>query len=132
MKITFKSLPDCSVCLEDFSMKDLINRTNIHKSRMELPLLKKMVSDEKIVQLACEHFFHKDCLEDWIKTCENNVLLGNISCPNCKKIIAIKQTAKTKSIQDQKSCKMVLFAASTSFVVTAILASLLNIFNSNE
>ncbi len=48
----------CSVCLIEFEMEDLVRKT------------------------ICDHLFHKECLEQWLKKHEN--------CPICRKNLSKK------------------------------------------
>lgn len=47
------SREECSICLESYQEKD------------------------KIVQLTCNHIFHKDCIGEWLQNKQNN-------CPLCR------------------------------------------------
>ena len=51
-------LNDCPICLEQYIKKD------------------------KIIELSCNHIFHKKCIKEWIK--DNN------TCPQCRENIEIK------------------------------------------
>jgi hypothetical protein len=47
------SAGECSICLESYQERD------------------------KIVQLTCNHIFHKDCIREWLQNKQNN-------CPLCR------------------------------------------------
>ncbi len=49
--------PSCAICLEDFD------------------------KDDEIKMLNCKHYFHKTCLEDWLKK--------NGTCPYCRRAIDV-------------------------------------------
>ena len=59
----------CTICQDDFESV-LKNNPKKYKS--------------KIIKLDCNHFFHYLCFEIYLKKIE---ILGNISCPNCRKDI---------------------------------------------
>ena len=70
----------CAICLEDFSIKNLNEDTDLSKS--------------DIIMTRCKHFFHKSCLNNWLKK--------NDSCPICKTII------KEYQLPDGKNFKLKL------------------------
>lgn len=51
--INSDSQEECSICLESYQERD------------------------KIVQLTCNHIFHKDCIREWLQIKQNN-------CPLCR------------------------------------------------
>lgn len=63
--------PDCSICLEPIKAK-----TNVQQ--------------EKTTELKCHHFFHNECIQEWLKI--------NSSCPNCR--ASVSDPAQEESIID--------------------------------
>ena len=60
-------IPKCSICCDSVTINlDLDQAANVD-----------------IVELSCNHFFHKRCLQGWIEQHHN-------SCPNCREDISVK------------------------------------------
>ena len=46
----------------------------------------EFVEHQRLRRLNCEHWFHRDCLSNWIKTSQ--------TCPMCRAILEIKEKKK--------------------------------------
>jgi hypothetical protein len=61
-KVTDKELitnKQCNICLEDFKENDIVN------------------DDSKLIQLKCNHIYHKDCIGEWLTK-------QSTKCPSCR------------------------------------------------
>ena len=62
-----RDIPKCSICCDSVTINlDLDQAANVD-----------------IVELSCNHYFHKRCLQGWIEQQQN-------SCPNCREDISVK------------------------------------------
>lgn len=54
---------------------------NNHRNTNCVVCISEISTGEAVRTLPCMHFFHKDCIDQWLKT--------NMSCPVCKRTVSV-------------------------------------------
>lgn len=75
-----------------------------------VPFLTKNEHNEldECVQLACQHIFHENCLNDWRRQASN--------CPICRRVIASSQNSDRLGITVLKTCLVFICCWSGSYL----------------
>ena len=61
---------------DDIEKKDLKYNNEIHNNRECTICLEEYKENDDLYQLQCGHYYHKECIDDW--------LLKNQTCPLCR------------------------------------------------
>ena len=83
----------CSICLESMQTKDYIvlykkkydnisRNERIHRLHRGLSSYPLQKDNYNIYRLKCNHYFHKKCLNKWLKK--------SVSCPLCRQDLRIQ------------------------------------------